>query len=78
MQGLLRIHGPATATSLATRLGINTGQTSYHLRHLADHGFVVDDEERGNGRERWWKAAPQSTLANTVPSKPEDQDALDA
>ena len=55
MLGMLRIDGPATATSLAARLGINTGQTSYHLRQLAQHGFVVDDDERGNGRERWWK-----------------------
>jgi DNA-binding transcriptional ArsR family regulator len=78
MLGMLRIDGPATATSLATRLGINTGQTSYHLRQLAQHGFVVDDTERGNGRERWWKAAHQSTLANTTPTRPEDQEAMDA
>jgi DNA-binding transcriptional ArsR family regulator len=78
MLGLLRIDGPATATSLATRLGINTGQTSYHLRQLAQHGFVVDDLERGNGRERWWKAAHQATLANTVPKRPEEQEAMDA
>jgi predicted ArsR family transcriptional regulator len=54
MLGMLRIDGPATATTLATRLGINTGATSYHLRQLAQHGFVVDDESQGNGRDRWW------------------------
>ena len=78
MLGMLRIDGPATATSLATRLGINTGQTSYHLRQLAQHGFVVDDDERGNGRERWWKAAHQSTITGDTPERPEDQEALDA
>ena len=78
MLGMLRIDGPATATSLATRLGINTGQTSYHLRQLAQHGFVVDDEERGNGRERWWKAAHQATITGDAPVRPEDQEALDA
>ena len=78
MLGMLRVDGPATATSLATRLGINTGQTSYHLRQLAQHGFVVDDEERGNGRERWWRAAHQSTTTNTTPERPEDKEALDA
>jgi predicted ArsR family transcriptional regulator len=78
MLGMLRIDGPATATTLATRLGINTGQTSYHLRQLAQHGFVVDDEERGNGRERWWKAAHQSTMTGDQPTRPEDQEALDA
>ena len=78
MLGMLRIDGPATATTLATRLGINTGQTSYHLRQLAQHGFVVDDEERGNGRERWWKAAHQSTITGDMPERPEDREALDA
>ena len=78
MLGMLRIDGPATATSLATRLGINTGQTSYHLRQLAQHGFVVDDDERGNGRERWWKAAHQATITGDTPERPEDQEALDA
>ena len=78
MLGMLRLDGPATATSLATRLGINTGQTSYHLRQLAQHGFVVDDDERGNGRERWWKAAHQSTITGDMPERPEDREALDA
>lgn len=59
--GLLRTDGPATATSLAARLGESSGTTSYHLRQLALAGFVVDDETRGNGRERWWRAAQQST-----------------
>jgi DNA-binding transcriptional ArsR family regulator len=78
MLGMLRVDGPATATSLATRLGINTGQTSYHLRQLAQHGFVVDDDERGNGRDRWWKAAHQSTVTGDMPERPEDKEALDA
>jgi predicted ArsR family transcriptional regulator len=78
MLGMLRIDGPATATTLATRLGINTGQTSYHLRQLAQHGFVVDDDERGNGRDRWWKAAHQSTITGELPTRPEDQEAMDA
>lgn len=61
MLGLLRREGPATATSLAARLDLNTGATSYHLRQLAKHGFVVEDAERGNARERWWRAAHQAT-----------------
>lgn len=51
--------GPATATALARALGENTGATSYHLRRLAEHGFVEDDPERGQGRERWWRAGPR-------------------
>ncbi|MDP2774304.1 MAG: helix-turn-helix domain-containing protein [Nocardioides sp.] len=66
MLGLLRTEGPATATRLATRLGLNSGATSYHLRQLARHGFVVDDEERGNARERWWRAARSTATDNTA------------
>jgi len=59
--GLLRTDGPSTASALATRLGLNSGATSYHLRQLAQHGFVADDEGRGNGRDRWWRAVHQAT-----------------
>lgn len=51
----LRRHGPATATQLAAELGETSGATSYHLRQLARHGFVEEDEERGTRRERWWR-----------------------
>jgi predicted ArsR family transcriptional regulator len=61
MVGLLRIYGPQTATTLAGRLGVNTGATSYHLRQLADAGLVEEDDSRGNARDRWWKAAHQGT-----------------
>lgn len=59
--GFLRTEGAATATMLADRLGLNSGATSYHLRQLATYGFVVDDPERGVGRERWWRAAHAMT-----------------
>ena len=42
MLGMLRIDGPATATGLAERLGLNSGATSYHLRQLAQHGFIEE------------------------------------
>ena len=61
MLGLLRVYGPQTATTLAGRLGVNTGATSYHLRQLAEAGLVVEDDSRGNARDRWWKAAHQGT-----------------
>ena len=76
---MLRLDGPATATTLAERLGLNTGATSYHLRQLAQHGFVVDDAERGNGRERWWKAAHSSTRTTSPPREDDEAaDTLDA
>lgn len=60
--GILRSEGPATATTLAARLGLNTGATSYHLRQLAAHGFIVEDEALGTARERWWRAAHHTTF----------------
>jgi DNA-binding transcriptional ArsR family regulator len=62
--GRLRIEGPATATQLAQELKLNTGATSYHLRQLAEHGFIEDDHERGDARDRWWRAAHESTHAD--------------
>jgi predicted ArsR family transcriptional regulator len=77
--GLLRSDGPATATSLAQRLGLNSGATSYHLRQLAQHGFVEDDAGRGNARDRWWRAAHQSTRTDDrTELTPEGREAVDA
>ena len=77
--GMLRSDGPSTASALATRLGLNSGATSYHLRQLAQHGFVVDDPERGNGRERWWRAAHRTTNTDTSAGRtPEEREAVDA
>jgi DNA-binding transcriptional ArsR family regulator len=79
MLGLLRVEGPATATTLSERLGINTGATSYHLRQLAQHGFIEDDPDRGNARDRWWRAAHASTQARpTDAQSQEERDSYDA
>jgi DNA-binding transcriptional ArsR family regulator len=55
---LLSFHGPATATSLAARVGESSGSTSYHLRQLERHGLVREDAARGNARDRWWERVP--------------------
>lgn len=52
----LGTHGPATSTTLAAALGLNTGATSYHLRELAKHGLVEEVAGPARGRERWWQA----------------------
>ncbi|SDK33806.1 ArsR/SmtB family transcription factor [Streptomyces indicus] len=62
--GLLRKHGPSTATRLAERLGVNSGTASYHLRQLGAAGFVEEDTARGNARERWWRAVHRTTVLN--------------
>jgi DNA-binding transcriptional ArsR family regulator len=59
--GALRVQGPATATTLAELLDTNTGATSYHLRQLAEVGLVVEEPDRGTGRQRWWRAAHDVT-----------------
>jgi DNA-binding transcriptional ArsR family regulator len=79
MLGLLRSEGPATATTLAARLGLNSGATSYHLRQLEKHGFVVEDPERGNARDRWWRAAHQMTRTGDEDLRtPEEHETFDA
>lgn len=60
--GLLRTEGPATASTLSRRLDQNTGATSYHLRQLAEHGFITEVPDRGVRRERWWRAAHANTV----------------
>jgi DNA-binding transcriptional ArsR family regulator len=51
--------GPATSTTLARDLGLNSGIMSYHLRLLAEHDFVREVAGRGQGRERWWEVSPR-------------------
>ncbi len=54
----LSVHGPATASGLAERLGESSGSTSYHLRQLERHGFVREVVGRGTARDRWWERMP--------------------
>lgn len=81
MLGLLRLHGPSTATRLAQRCEESSGLTSYHLRQLAAAGFVVDAEPGDlvgvgtHGHDRWWKAARLSTFTEMPPA---DDDAAQA
>jgi DNA-binding transcriptional ArsR family regulator len=76
---LLQHEGPATATMLAARIGRSSGVTSYHLRVLAEHGFVVEDTERGNGRDRFWRARHRSTgFTVRMPADPGTAENIDA
>jgi DNA-binding transcriptional ArsR family regulator len=59
--GLLRRHGPATASRLGRAVGESSGSTSYHLRQLAAHGFVEEVPGHGTARERWWRARHRMT-----------------
>ncbi|WP_371781153.1 helix-turn-helix domain-containing protein [Streptosporangium subroseum] len=75
---LLKLDGPATSTGLSERLGENTGTVSWHLRHLAEHGFIEEETGRGTKRERWWRVVKQQSVLNTVDFRdnPETRGAL--
>ncbi len=52
----LTVFGPLTATELATRIDESPANCSWHLRKLAEHGFV-EEAGGGTGRARPWRSA---------------------
>ena len=78
MLGLLRLHGPSTATRLAEELDLNSGVTSYHLRQLERHGFAEEATELGDRRDRWWRATAQFTRYDAPATTREGKEAVDA
>ncbi|SCD82550.1 Helix-turn-helix domain-containing protein [Streptomyces sp. BpilaLS-43] len=55
---LLYAAGSATASQLAEQVDQAPSLVSYHLRKLAEHGFVTEARDRStDGRERWWQVA---------------------
>ncbi|MFF2775610.1 ArsR/SmtB family transcription factor [Streptomyces sp. NPDC058052] len=72
---LLRERGPSTATRVADALGINPGAASYHLRRLASGGLIVEEPDRGTGRERWWKAAHRQSIHDPAAAPTERREA---
>ena len=61
---LLELDGAATSTGLSARLGESTGTISWHLRLLAEHGYIEEEVERGTKRERWWRVPKGATVLN--------------
>jgi DNA-binding transcriptional ArsR family regulator len=60
--GALRSDGPATVTTLASATGEAVPLVSYHLRQLAEHGFIEQAPELAKDRrETWWKASHEFT-----------------
>jgi DNA-binding transcriptional ArsR family regulator len=52
----LATEGPATATQCAAVAGLSPSACSYHLRALAQYGFVEEDlASAGDGRQRPWR-----------------------
>jgi DNA-binding transcriptional ArsR family regulator len=57
---LLHATGPATASQLAEQVGEMPSLVSYHVRKLAEHGFVTEaSAQSADGRERWWRVATE-------------------
>ncbi|WP_329117029.1 winged helix-turn-helix domain-containing protein [Streptomyces sp. NBC_01465] len=75
----LRLDGPATSSRLAAEFGENTGTVSWHLRNLAEHGFIEEDVDRGTKRERWWKAVSSTHVLHSSDMRkdPESRGALE-
>lgn len=53
----LVLFGPHTATELAERVDDSPSNCSWHLRKLAEHGFVEEDDAGASGRRRPWRAS---------------------
>jgi len=71
MYDLLSDRGSATASQLAELLGESSGTTSYHLRLLARYGFIEEDADRGNKRDRYWRARSYNLEASKLQEDPE-------
>jgi DNA-binding transcriptional ArsR family regulator len=60
--GLLRRDGPHSVGELSELADVAPGSVSYHLSTLEQFGFVEQAPELArDGRERWWRAAHEST-----------------
>src|SRR5919201_3206865 len=68
--GLLRRHGPLTATQAAERVGESPAGCSFHFRQLAKYG-LVEEAGGGRGRERPWQATAIFTSWPAAAATPE-------
>lgn len=66
----LTVHGFMTATELADRLDETPSNCSWHLRKLAEHGFV-EEAEGGLGRRRPWQVVGLGMQWGDVDESPE-------
>ncbi|WP_155388935.1 helix-turn-helix domain-containing protein [Catellatospora paridis] len=66
----LGLHGPATATQLAERVGESAANCSWHLRQLAKFGFI-EEAEGGVGRNRPWRWVPMGNRWGGADEPPE-------
>lgn len=73
--GLLRRHGPLTATRAAELTGESVAGCSYHLRMLAKYG-LVEQSGGGRGREKPWRATARATHWEAAYDDPDATEAV--
>jgi DNA-binding transcriptional ArsR family regulator len=69
----LRQYGPSTARQLARLYDLDSGAASYHLRRLAAGGLIEEDAERGNRRDRWWRAVHRQSFHDPASADPSEE-----
>jgi predicted ArsR family transcriptional regulator len=74
---LLTVAGPLTATELADRLDESPANCSWHLRKLAEYGFV-EEAAGGSGRRRPWQVPGIGIGWSAGDATPEEVRALEA
>ena len=74
---LLTVSGPLTATQLADRLDESPANCSWHLRKLAEHGFV-EEAGGGTGRQRPWRVPGIGFTWDDPDAGPEQRRAAEA
>ncbi|MER7330600.1 MULTISPECIES: helix-turn-helix domain-containing protein [unclassified Micromonospora] len=74
--GLLRQHGPMTATQAAERLGESVPNCSFHLRQLAKYG-LAERAPGADARERPWRATALTTSWDDASDDPQTRAATD-
>ncbi|MFE4516748.1 ArsR/SmtB family transcription factor [Kitasatospora sp. NPDC056783] len=79
---LLYAAGSATASQLAEQVDQAPSLVSYHLRKLAEQGFVTEASGRSDdGRQRWWQVASEEGWGfreSELTGTPEGAAAVDA
>ena len=73
----LSVSGPLTATELADRLDESPANCSWHLRKLAEHGFV-EEAGGGTGRQRPWRVPGIGFTWDDPDAGPEQRRAAEA
>src|ERR1022692_3435348 len=68
--GMLRLHGPLTATRAGELLGESSASCSFHLRQLAKYG-LVEEAGGGKGRERPWRPTTMFTQWPDITDDPQ-------